>query len=44
MFNRSIYKMIDAFTKIRPIFQPLHFKDFMDPTDAMYNLPLHEKT
>jgi hypothetical protein len=44
MFNRSIYKMIDAFMKTRPIFQPLHFKDFMDPTDAMYNPLFHEKT
>jgi hypothetical protein len=44
MFNRNIYKMIDAFMKTRPIFQPSHFKNFMDPIDAIYNPPLHEKT
>jgi hypothetical protein len=35
--------MIDAFMKTRPIFQPPHFKDFMDLTDVMYSPALHEK-
>jgi hypothetical protein len=43
MFNRSIYKMIDTFMKTRPIFQPSHFRDFMDPTDVVYNPLLHEE-
>ncbi len=43
MFNKSIYEMIDAFMKTRPIFQPPHFRDFMDPIDAMYNPFVHEE-
>jgi hypothetical protein len=44
MSNRSIYEMIDAFMKTRPIFQQLHSKDFMDPTNVVYNPLLHEET
>jgi hypothetical protein len=43
MSNRSIYEMIDAFMKTRPVFQPSHSRDFMDPTDAVYNPFLHGK-
>jgi len=44
MSNRSIYEMIETFMKIRPIFQPPHCRDFMDPTNAVYNPLFHEKT
>jgi len=44
MSNRSIYEMIDAFMKTRPIFQQLHSRDFMDLIDVVYNPLLHEET
>jgi hypothetical protein len=44
MSNRNIYEMIDAFMKIRPIFQQPHSRDFMDLTNAMYKPLLHEET
>ncbi len=44
MSNRSIYEMIENFMKTRPIFQPPHCRDFMGPTDAVYNPFFHEKT
>jgi len=28
--------------KTKPIFQPPHFKDFMDPNNAMYSPPFQE--
>jgi hypothetical protein len=31
LFNKSIYKMIDAFMNTELIFQPPNFKYFMDP-------------
>jgi hypothetical protein len=33
MFNINIYKTIDTFMKIRPLFQPPHSKDFMNLTN-----------
>jgi hypothetical protein len=40
VFNKNIYEMIDSFMKTKPIFQPPHFRDFMDLNDAVYNPPL----
>ncbi len=42
VFSKNIYEMIDSFMKTKPIFQPLHFRDFMNPNNIMYNPPLQE--
>lgn len=34
MFNKSIYEMIDTVMKIRSIFQPPHFRGFMDSIEC----------
>ncbi len=36
LFNKSIFKMIDSFMNRRPIFEPPHSHDFMDPNDNVY--------
>jgi hypothetical protein len=33
MFNKVIYEMINAFMSNKPIFEPTHSWDFMDPHD-----------
>jgi hypothetical protein len=40
--SKNIYEMIDSFMKTKPIFQPPHFRDFMNLNDAMYSPPLQE--
>jgi hypothetical protein len=42
VFRKNIYEMINSFMKTRPIFQPLHSRDFMDLNNAMYNPPFQE--
>ncbi len=37
VFYKNSYEMIDSFMKAKPIFQPPHFRDFMDPNDVMYS-------
>lgn len=36
LFNKSIFKMIDSFMSKRPIFEPPHSYDFMDPNYNVY--------
>jgi hypothetical protein len=38
-FRKNIYEIINSFMKTRPIFQPSHFRDFMDLNNVVYIPP-----